>query len=98
MIVQANGVLVAPAKTATNPRPASKSTGAPCNRAKVFPNAAPMKNNGVTSPPLNPLPNVMAGKAIFHHQLHQVAPPAVKQDWIVTAFGVAGSALVPRPR
>lgn len=46
MIVQARGVLVAPAKIATNPKAAKSSTGAPRRRARTFPKEAPMKKNG----------------------------------------------------
>src|SRR5690606_34375801 len=56
--VQAIGVFVAPAKTATNPIPASKSIGRGTNQINALPNVAPIKNNGVTSPPLKPAPSV----------------------------------------
>lgn len=69
MMVQAMGVLVAPAKTAIKPSPANKSTGAPVNTAMVLPKAAPIKNSGVTSPPLKPIPNVMAVNNNFQSQL-----------------------------
>src|SRR5262245_46954789 len=79
MIVHANGVLVAPQNTARNPSAANKSTGAPSSHASVLPNAAPMKNSGVTSPPLKPALSVTAVNNSFHHQLQACAPPGVKQ-------------------
>lgn len=48
------GVLVAPANTATNPIPAKNAVGNGINMESALPNMAPMKNKGVTSPPLNP--------------------------------------------
>ena len=65
MMLQAKGVLVAPANTATKPIPASKPVGNGTKYDKAFPNAAPMKKRGVTSPPLNPAANVRIVKAIF---------------------------------
>lgn len=58
--VQAIGVLVAPAKTATKPIPASNATGSGKNINSALPKVAPIKNNGVTSPPLKPTPKVKA--------------------------------------
>ena len=58
IMVHAMGVFVAPAKTATNPIPANKPIGKGINHTNTFPRVAPIKNNGVTSPPLNPAPNV----------------------------------------
>ena len=66
MIVQANGVLVAPANTATNPMPVKSAIGNGMNKDNALPKAAPIKNNGVTSPPLKPAANVMIVKAIFN--------------------------------
>jgi hypothetical protein len=54
MTVQVTGVLEAPAKTATKPSAAKRSTGPPSRLERAFPSAAPIKNRGVTSPPLNP--------------------------------------------
>ena len=95
MSVQAMGVLVAPAKTAMKPRPANKSTGAPNNRASVYPKVAPMKNRGVTSPPLNPIPNVMAVNSSFQHHAHAGILPPLN---VLTMLMPAGSAEVtPKP-
>ena len=58
MTVQAMGVFVAPAKTATNPIPAKSPMGRGINQINTFPRVAPIKNRGVTSPPLKPAPNV----------------------------------------
>ena len=58
IIVQAIGVFVAPAKTATKPIPANKGMGKGINHMSTFPRVAPIKNKGVTSPPLNPAPKV----------------------------------------
>ena len=68
--VQASGVLLAPANTATKPRAANNPGGAPISPAKAFPSAAPMKNKGVTSPPLKPELTVTAVKTSFQAQLH----------------------------
>ncbi len=67
--VQAIGVLVAPANTAIKPNPAIKSIGAPVITPSVLPNAAPIKNRGVTSPPLKPIPKVIAVNNNFQNQL-----------------------------
>ncbi len=40
----------------------------------ALPSAAPMKNSGVTSPPLKPALSVAAVKTIFHSQLHDEFP------------------------
>ena len=74
-MVHAIGVLAAPANTAIKPSPAKRSTGEPVSAANVLPNAAPIKNRGVTSPPLNPVPMVTAVNAIFHNQLQPDTPP-----------------------
>ena len=50
--------MVAPAKTATNPIPAKSATGKGKKSDKALPKVAPIKNNGVTSPPLKPAPKV----------------------------------------
>src|SRR3569833_1942379 len=94
--VHASGVFVAPAKTATKPSPAKRSTGACVYRAITFPRVAPMKNNGVTSPPLKPQLNVTAVKMIFHSQLQFVAPPALKLATIDTC--PLGGGITPSPR
>src|ERR1700722_18100053 len=96
MIVQASGVLLAPAKTATNPSAANKSVGAPSNPASALPSAAPIKNNGVTSPPLNPQLSVTVVNRIFHHQLQKWIVSRVKKEVIVTAFG--SGEVTPSPR
>lgn len=66
MSVQAIGVCVAPEKTATKPIPAKSAIGSGTIRDKVLPNVAPMKKRGVTSPPLNPAPNVNPVNKIFN--------------------------------
>ena len=65
MIVHASGVLAAPAKTATKPIPASKAVGNGIKKERKLPNVAPIKNSGVTSPPLNAAPSVTAVNRIF---------------------------------
>src|SRR6476620_9258429 len=93
--VHANGVFVAAAKTAIKPRPANKSTGAPLSVAMVLPKAAPIKNKGVTSPPLKPDPKVIAVNNNFQNQPRYVAPPAEKDDTILTPpWGL----VTPKPR
>ncbi|MNR61574.1 hypothetical protein D3C85_1833620 [compost metagenome] len=49
---------VAPENTATNPKPAKKAIGIGIMINNALPKAAPIKNNGVTSPPLKPAPKV----------------------------------------
>ena len=46
--------LVAPANTATNPIPARSAKGSGINQIRILPKVAPIKNKGVTSPPLKP--------------------------------------------
>src|SRR3954449_4061814 len=82
--VQASGVFVAPAKTAIKPSPANRSTGEPLIVANVLPNVAPIKNRGVTSPPLKPVLSVIAVKSSFQSQLHVFAPPGVNADTMLT--------------
>jgi hypothetical protein len=62
---QAIGVLAAAENTATKPIPASRPTGNGKNIESALPNVAPMKNNGVTSPPLKPKPKVIEVSRIF---------------------------------
>ncbi|MCY1551734.1 hypothetical protein D9M68_880840 [compost metagenome] len=64
--VQASGVLVAPANTATKPIPASKACGKGIIKDNALPSVAPMKNKGVTSPPLNPADKVITVSNIFN--------------------------------
>src|SRR4051794_23986862 len=90
MRVQARGVLVAPAKTATKPSAAKRSTGAWRSRARAWPRVAPMKKRGVTSPPLKPEERVTAVKRIFHHQLIGCAPPGWKAERMETWLGWCG--------
>ena len=78
MTVQASGVLAAPANTATNPSAAMKSAGAPSNRPSVQPSAAPMKNNGVTSPPLKPQLSVTAVNSSFQAKALAATPSGWK--------------------
>ena len=63
--IQAIGVFAAPAKTAKNPIPANKLKGNGTNQIKAFPSVAPIKNKGVTSPPLKPAPRVKAVNKSF---------------------------------
>ena len=58
IILHARGVWVAPEKTATKPIPAKSAIGNGINTDNALPKVAPIKNNGVTSPPLNPAPSV----------------------------------------
>src|SRR5450432_482122 len=78
MIVQAIGVLVAPANTATNPIAANSGTGAPTARPNAAPDVAPMTNRGVTSPPWNPDPRVTDVKSSLSAKAPATmpAPPA----------------------
>src|SRR5262245_3896279 len=76
--VQAMGVFVAPAKTATKPIAANSGLGACSAQASVEPSVAPMTNSGVTSPPWNPDPSVTAVNSNFHAKAITAtpAPPA----------------------
>ena len=65
IMLLAIGVLVAPAKTATNPMPANKAIGKGMKWPNAFPNAAPINHSGVTSPPLKLAANVRIVKNIF---------------------------------
>ena len=56
---------VAPANTATKPIPANKAIGSGINQIKILPNVAPIKNSGVTSPPLKPALKVKLVNKIF---------------------------------
>ena len=93
--VQASGVLEAPAKMATKPSAAKRSVGAPSGPDKALPRPAPMKNRGVTSPPLKPVARVATVKTIFQAQAHG-------KTWFpknATIDAACGSGEVtPRPR
>ena len=71
IIVQAIGVCVAPANTATNPIPARSEIGSGSTNDKALPRVVPIKNRGVTSPPLNPQPKVKLVKAILSKKAYQ---------------------------
>ena len=64
--VHAIGELVEPEKTATNPIPAKKPMGSGINELNELPKVAPIKNKGVTSPPLKPALNVKTVKPNFN--------------------------------
>ena len=70
MKVQASGVLAAPANSATKPIAANTPVGTPNMGASALPSAAPMKNSGVTSPPLKPALSVTTVNSSFSAQLH----------------------------
>ena len=70
--VQAIGVLVAPAKTATKPNPARKETGKGNNADNALPSVAPTKKSGVTSPPLNPTPMVNVVSNSFNRKSYHI--------------------------
>ena len=54
IIIEAITQCVAPANTATKPIAAKTASGNGTNTIKALPKLAPIKNKGVTSPPLNP--------------------------------------------
>ena len=85
--VQAMGVFVPPAKTATIPKAAMRSIGAPVIVANEFPNAAPTKKSGVTSPPLNPDPKVIVVNINFQNQLQCPTPP----EWKLVTMEIPAS-------
>src|SRR3569623_1190445 len=60
MIESASGVLEAAPNTAARQTPAASGGGIASSGASAPPSVAPMKNSGVTSPPRNPAPSVMA--------------------------------------
>lgn len=66
MMVQASGVLAAPAKTATKPIEPSVATGMPSGAASAPPRVVPMTNRGVTSPPGKSQPRAMTVNTSFH--------------------------------
>ena len=66
MTVQAIGVCVAPENTATKPIPAKSAIGKGTIIDSALPKVAPMKNKGVTSPPLKPAPKVKVVNKIFN--------------------------------
>ena len=78
------------------PSAANKSTGAPRAMAMEFPNAAPMKNNGVTSPPLNPALSVMTVKRSFH--AHALAGISVEENMAGRVMASGRFPNTPRPR
>merc|ERR1711865_176565 len=57
MKVHAIGVFAAAENTETRPRAAKSWTSWPKKTPTQLPSAAPMKNRGVTSPPLKPAPS-----------------------------------------
>ena len=65
IIVQAIGVLIAPANTATKHIPINDAVGNGNSKLIVLPSVAPIKNSGVTSPPLKPAPIVTTVNMIF---------------------------------
>lgn len=65
MNVHAIGVLVAPENTAIKPIAAVNPTGKLKYIDSILPSVAPIKNKGVTSPPLKPAPSVIVVKSIF---------------------------------
>ena len=66
IIEQANGVLVDPENTPTNPNPANNIKGKGMYIDRKLVSVAPIKNKGVTSPPLNPMLKVNEVKIIFN--------------------------------
>lgn len=58
-------VLVVAENTKQYPRAAVTKIGRPNQVPKITPQVAPIANNGVTSPPLKPIPVQMAVNTIF---------------------------------
>ncbi len=71
------GQLVTPQKTAVMPAAVHKSGQNPVRLPNRQPKAAPVKNEGTISPPLNPAPSVTAVKSIFKKK----ASGATDSDW-----------------
>ncbi len=63
------GQFVTPQKTAAMPTAVQSVGEKPDRFPNRQPNAAPVKNDGTISPPLNPAPNVKAVKSIFIKRL-----------------------------
>ena len=63
--MEAMAQCVAPANTATKPIPARSAMGSGINQIRILPSVAPIKNKGVTSPPLNPALKVKLVKSNF---------------------------------
>jgi hypothetical protein len=78
------GVLAAPAKRATNPIAENVAISNPNSEANKVPELAPIKNIGVTIPPLPPKPSVMLVKTIFSKKAYQTVFTPCKQDCIVS--------------
>ena len=74
---------VAPANTATKPIPASSAIGSGINQIRIFPKVAPIKNRGVTSPPLKPALKVKLVNKIL---IAKSKYPA----WEINAFEIVG--------
>ena len=63
--LKADEQFVTPQKTAAMPTAVQRVGEKPDRFPNRQPNAAPVKNDGTISPPLNPAPNVKAVKSIF---------------------------------
>ena len=85
--VHAMGVLVAPENTATKPMPANNAIGSGITQTNTLPSVAPIKNRGVTSPPLNPAPRVKVVK-------RSLSRKSKANWWFVNASTMVG---MPKP-
>ena len=63
---------VAPANTATKPMPPSNAIGNGIKQISTLPKVAPIKNSGVTSPPLKPALKVNAVNSIFINEMSTI--------------------------
>src|SRR5215213_4507235 len=81
--VQAIGVLVAPANTATKPIAANSGVGACSAQPSVAPSVAPITNSGVTSPPWNPDPSVTAVNSSFQANASTATPAPPASDAVI---------------
>src|SRR4051812_17451679 len=83
MTVQAIGVFVAPANTATKPTAANSGTGPSRPRPRVTRRVAPMTNRGVTSPPWNPDPSVTAVNSSLRANAAAATPVPPASDLVI---------------
>jgi len=83
------GVLAAPASKATSPIAEKVEGLSPKSFANKLPDVAPIKNIGVTMPPLPPKLRVIAVKIIFRINAYQTISSPSRQEFIVS---------VPKPR
>lgn len=83
IMLAAIGVLAAPANTLTKPIAEKVAESTPKTCAKREPAVAPIKNMGVTIPPLPPKPSVTLVKTIFKINAYQTTFCPCRVAWMV---------------